>query len=275
LKKTCTAVLLLFFAFSDADAQDIYNIENSKQFASYLYQSKQFELAAIEYERLLFLDTENDSIKFKLLSSYFRNGDYSKAIKRSKKLYSEITYFTDPVANLYLKLLVLNEDYITFEKVYAKIPLSNNSKVIYKLHKHILTREWQQAYTTYNQMSDFSFTYKEEFNELLERSKDPKTKKPWLAGIFSAIIPGTGKFYTGNYKDGIFSLLVVGGTAFQAYRGFNKDGLSATSGWIFGAVATGFYAGNVYGSIKSAQVYNENYWLAIEDETRILINNSY
>jgi hypothetical protein len=274
LKKLSLSIFLTLYAIA-AYSQDIYNTENSKKFASYLYQSEQFELAAIEYERLLFLDDRNDSIKYKLLSSYFENKDFGKAISRSKKLYPSVKDFTDPVANLYLKLLILNEDFSDFDLQYTAVPLANNKKAVYKLHKNVLNREWQEAYDTFNELQAFPFQYKSNFNELLERSKKPDTKSPFLAGILSAIIPGTGKFYTGNFKDGIFSLLVVGGTTFQAIRGFNKDGVNSTSGWIFGTVATGFYAGNIFGSVKSAQVYNENYWLEIENETRILINNSY
>jgi len=274
LKKLILSIFLALHAIA-VSCQDIYNTENSKKFASYLYQSEQFELAAIEYERLLFLDDRNDSLKYKLLSSYFENKDFDKAISRSKKLYPSVKDFTDPVANLYLKLLILNGDFSDFEQEYQYIPLAEKEKKVYQLHKNMLNREWKASYTTFNELQDFSFQYKAEFDKLLERSKKPKTKSPFLAGILSAIIPGTGKLYTGNYKDGIFSLLVVGGTTFQAIRGFNKDGVNSTSGWIFGTVATGFYAGNIFGSVKSAQVYNENYWLEIENETRILINNSY
>ena len=64
---------------------------------------------------------------------------------------------------------------------------------------------------------------------------------------------------------------MVGGTAFQAYRGFNNEGLSSTSGWIFTALSSGFYAGNIYGSAKSAQVYNQNFWLEIDKDAEDII----
>ena len=82
-------------------------------------------------------------------------------------------------------------------------------------------------------------------------------KSPFLAGAFSTIIPGSGKFYTGDWKDGIISLVMVSAIAYQAYRGFDRAGVSSVYGWIYGTIAAGFYLGNIYGSVKSAQRYNK------------------
>jgi hypothetical protein len=73
----------------------------------------------------------------------------------------------------------------------------------------------------------------------------------------SAIIPGSGKIYSGYWKDGLFSLLVVSVTGIQAYRGFQKNGKNSTYGWIYLTVGTGFYVGNIYGSGKAAHKRNK------------------
>lgn len=134
---------------------------------------------------------------------------------------------------------------------------------------------WEQVELKIPQVSATDHPSISGLKNLSKQAKAFKPKKPWVAVMMSAILPGSGKFYTGNYKDGIFSLLVVGGSAFQAYRGFNKDGVSSTSGWIFAGLTTGFYAGNVYGSAKSAQVYNQNFWLEIEKDAEDIIRSTY
>jgi TM2 domain-containing membrane protein YozV len=83
---------------------------------------------------------------------------------------------------------------------------------------------------------------------------NPPYKSPTLAGIFSAIIPGSGKMFVGEWGDGITALLSTGLLAFLAYDNFKAD--HHTRAWIFTGLGAFFYAGNVYGSIAAAQIFN-------------------
>jgi hypothetical protein len=67
-----------------------------------------------------------------------------------------------------------------------------------------------------------------------------------------------GKVYSGRWKDGLVSLLFVGATGFQAYRGFSQKGSESIYGWIMGSLSVGFYIGNIFGSVKAAKIYNTN-----------------
>jgi hypothetical protein len=84
-----------------------------------------------------------------------------------------------------------------------------------------------------------------------------RRKNPGTAVALSVVIPGMGKIYSGDWKDGLMTLLFVGVNSWQAYRGFNKDGIKSISGWIFGTMAFGFYTANLFGSWKSAGDYNQ------------------
>ena len=84
-----------------------------------------------------------------------------------------------------------------------------------------------------------------------------KLKSPFLAGSMSAIVPGSGKFYTRDWKDGLIGFLTVGASAYQSVRGFQRRGINSGYGWVFGGLATGFYFGNIYGSVQSAKRYNK------------------
>jgi TM2 domain-containing membrane protein YozV len=83
---------------------------------------------------------------------------------------------------------------------------------------------------------------------------DPNYKSPALAGTLSAIIPGSGKMYVGEWGDGITALLVTSLFAFLAYDNFQAD--HTTRAWIFTGLGAFFYAGNIYGSVASAQIFN-------------------
>jgi hypothetical protein len=78
-----------------------------------------------------------------------------------------------------------------------------------------------------------------------------------LAMAMSTIVPGTGRFYTGDWKDAIISMITIGVTGYQAYRGFTIKGTKSAYGWVYGTIATGFYLGNIYGSFSSAKRYNK------------------
>ena len=83
---------------------------------------------------------------------------------------------------------------------------------------------------------------------------EPAYKSPELAGILSVVIPGSGKMYVGEWGDGITALLVTSLFAFLAYDNFQAD--HTTRAWIFTGLGAFFYAGNIYGSVASAQIFN-------------------
>ncbi|MGM0582003.1 MAG: hypothetical protein ACQETL_15070 [Bacteroidota bacterium] len=268
-------IFLLVWTAGFSQAQDIYTLEKSKEFASYLFKSGQYELSAVEYERLLFLEKNNDSLKIALVRSYFQNEELDKAVKRTESLYPSINDFSNPMAELYLQMLILGKKFDRFDQNSEKLPIDQQKRSIYDLHREVMAGNWKKAEARIPELSNSDHPSISGLASLSNQARSFKPKKPWVSVLMSAVLPGSGKFYTGDFKDGIFSLLVVGGTAFQSYRGFNKDGTSSTVGWVFAGLSTGFYAGNLYGSGKAAQVYNQNYWMEIEKDAEDIIRASY
>jgi hypothetical protein len=84
-----------------------------------------------------------------------------------------------------------------------------------------------------------------------------KRKKPFLAGLFSAIIPGTGKLYAGKPREAIYSLMPVVFNFAQAAEGYYYNKTNSPHLYVFGAVGTVFYASNIYGSARAAKRKNE------------------
>ncbi len=76
-------------------------------------------------------------------------------------------------------------------------------------------------------------------------------KKPWLAALYSGLVPGLGKVYTGEWKDGVYAFAIVSAFSWLTYRFAEKRGLSPYT-FLYGSMALSFYVGNVYGSWKSA-----------------------
>ncbi len=103
-------------------------------------------------------------------------------------------------------------------------------------------------------LEPFSAIQREEVEPFIDLSINPSYKSPALAGILSTVIPGSGKMYAEEWGDGITSFLVTGLLAFLAYDNFKAN--HSTRAWIFTGLGAFFYAGNIYGSIATAQIFN-------------------
>ncbi|MFC2097966.1 hypothetical protein ACFLSI_06500 [Bacteroidota bacterium] len=241
-------------------AQNLYDLENSRSFASYLMRTKQYSLAAQEYERIVFL-APNDSIaKLSLIQSYRLSSQHSRGISRINDLFPMgIKSLSTDFTNEYTKLLFLNRD---FSDVSDVIRLSQNispkKKIEYQMAALLLDNKWEEAANFANLNNQVNTEQWYAMKSVSDNHQKIKNKSPFLATAFSTIVPGTGKIYTKNWKDGLFSLLFVSTSAWQSYRGFQKNGIKSAYGWIFGLISIGYYGGNIYGSWKSAKIYNSN-----------------
>jgi hypothetical protein len=82
-------------------------------------------------------------------------------------------------------------------------------------------------------------------------------KTPIVQRCFQESFPGSGKVYTGQWKDGIFAFITVGSLSWLTYRLIKDKGVNVGS-IISGSVALSFYTANILGSYKSAKKYNHN-----------------
>ena len=275
MKKTLL-LLLIVVPFLNSSAQDLYNYDNSKKFAEYLSKSGQYELATREYERLVFMLPQNDSLKTSLLAMYRRSGKLEDALLRGRQLYPDITFMSSPSAVEYSRSLLLKTDYKMAKDFWlTNTQLSQPDKVILLATSEILQDDYREAYEILSILKDEDHKLAADYKALASQALKIKKKSPALAGIMSTLIPGTGRFYAKDWKDGIVSMLFVGTMAFQSIRGFSKSGVNSTRGWIFGAVGLGFHLGNIHGSVVSAKSYNRKSHQTIRNRIDNLFNSYF
>jgi TM2 domain-containing membrane protein YozV len=86
------------------------------------------------------------------------------------------------------------------------------------------------------------------------QSSIPRSRKsPLLAGLMSAILPGTGRIYAGRMLDGLMGMwmmYLVGNSAYNAIK--DKRPIA---GPLFGIAAGFVYLGEVYGGWRAAKNY--------------------
>jgi hypothetical protein len=82
-------------------------------------------------------------------------------------------------------------------------------------------------------------------------------KRPWLAGTLSAVVPGAGQVYNGNFQSAVFSF-VLNSIFLSATIELHREKMGAAalaSGMLFSIV----YLGNIAGSMDSSHALNENH----------------
>lgn len=245
-----------FNMFFIANAQNLFNKEHSIKFVNYLFNTKQYKYASIEMENLVYLNKSDDSLKYLLLKAYRISNQYDKGIIRTRQMYENMENIPGNAGLEFARMLIMSEDFNEANKfIVSNKNLSEDNKFSLNIHISLLQKNWNEANNLFISNKDKHLSVIK-YQSLVEEGVNLKHKSPALAVTFSTLLPGSGKIYTGLWKDGLFSLLSIGVTSWQAYKGFKTDGIKSTYGWFFVGISTIVYSYNIYGTHKSAKLYN-------------------
>ncbi len=89
---------------------------------------------------------------------------------------------------------------------------------------------------------------------LLDKNQPLPRKSPVLAGVLSAIVPGSGYMYAGRTGDGITALIVNGLFIAGTVVAIHQENYAVAA--IVGGIGLPFYVGNIYGSANAATKWN-------------------
>lgn len=269
--------ILLALCNSYGFSQDLLNYANSLKYAVFLFETKQYQGSAIEFERVVFLAPNDTSAKLNLIKSYRYSGNYTIAKNRLDNIFPEnINSLPTDFAEEYAKILLHEHQYdnLTYF-INHNQNLSFSDSIGYQYGSLIMQNKWHEATIfkdkNINTLPQFNaFT---SLKEIEEKGLNDKYKNSLLASGMSALIPGIGKIYTNRWKDAIYSFLFVSAASYITYKSYENNGFS-NSTIIFGSIAASFYLANIYGTHKSAKHYNQqinhNYTHKAEE---ILLNN--
>ena len=268
----------LFFIFlsigNSVLSQNIYDSDHRIRFANYLYDKKEYESAINEFRYTLFLNQCNLSCQIRLLNSYILTKQYNPGISIYRSIYPGGLAKNDTIEMIFGKMLILNKDYqgLTY-LIKSSNTLSEDQIFFLDISNDLFAEEWENA-----KKKDFKYSgimmsdlYKPVINEI----ENTKYKKPYVSFLLSAVIPGSGKMYSGFWYDGIISLSIVGITAWQAYRGFTLYGSDRPYSWIFATLSVSFYVSNLYGSVKAANMRNYNLKQDIHHDIEEIFHSHY
>jgi len=245
--------ICIFFSFN-GEAQNIYDLNHTKRYADYLYSSKEYKRAALEYERALFMGCKDSSVYMNFFKSLRISGspDLGKSVLRDFMANNQVCQ--PGVSDEYIKLMLSRRSFVTADSLIKQ--WNPYSKDFLRASSFVLQRKYKDFDSLYsgNNMHDESL---KGIKLKVEDITNVKLKSPLLAASMSIVIPGTGKMYYGDWKDGFVSLLIVAANAWQSYRGFSKKGSDSAYGWISAGVSLGFYSGNIWGTWKGTKRRNK------------------
>ncbi|MEL6131882.1 MAG: hypothetical protein AAFR59_00820 [Bacteroidota bacterium] len=270
-------LLLLFFylgiPFSlHAQQDDLFDEAHSIQYAEYLMSVRNYPMASKEWERVIFFRPADTLAHRELLLSYLRARQYDRGLNRARQLYASQP-MPSSVAFAYGKLLLQSGNYLRLQGYLENKPPLHTRDYDFLLMGHdLLNKKWDQAQTTLSNYEAGSPLYRT-YQPLVARTENIAYKKPWVATTLSVMVPGLGRVYTKQWKDGLVSLVFVGTLGYAAFRQFRRES-NTWLGYIYGGLGLAFYAGNIYGSHQSAHRHNNNIDNAIISDTRRVLDGN-
>ncbi|MDN4165412.1 hypothetical protein QWY31_07860 [Cytophagales bacterium LB-30] len=96
--------------------------------------------------------------------------------------------------------------------------------------------------------------YQADLNSIYLDLKTQKNKKPWVAGMLSAVVPGAGRVYNGRWGQGIMSLMIIGIMGAQTYEAYQKSGPESVRFIAYGTLLSSLYVANIAGSMVNVRI---------------------
>ncbi len=245
-----------------------YSLEQEKQFISYLIGTKQYREALFLIKRYTDTSTNsslNDTLFF-LKSKIYYNRQLLLESNESINLVSTnfIHYNALKVLESY-QWAHLGEIEKSSKLLESLSPETNLGKELINFEKasiNLLSHN-MEAYANYKKNQDTSFYQLTEaqfkLHKFATQMEGFNNKSPLMAGVMSAILPGSGKMYVGKIGEGVSTLLGMAILGAITYENYRKEGISNYKTITFGSLFAVFYAGNIFGSVYSVKVYREEF----------------
>jgi len=269
MKKLIFIILLLSIPVSSLAGELSTDPQKLFDFATELYNSGDYYGAVLEYQRLLSF-YPNSSLTGEAL---FMSGmGYLKAGREDDAAGIFDSYVSQYHENSKAQdaLFCIAESYFTSNRYHTGIYKLHEYKKMYNseaikdscdyligwgyLSQHL----FKQGESAFYHLGLRQSEYKVKAQGLtvdLEKGNHLSGKSPLVAGVLSAIIPGSGQMYAGRFYDGMVSFVLNASFLYLSAEGF-RTGNNST-GLFFGVIELGWYSSNIYGAVNAANKYNK------------------
>jgi TM2 domain-containing membrane protein YozV len=158
------------------------------------------------------------------------------------------------------------ENYTEARKIIAQLNVRDEtylSLVNFELSGiDLLQGNWSKAKEQLAQVNQTIATLNQQVAALGKICKEQeihRSKSPFLAGLMSGIVPGSGKIYAGKTGAGIASMIATTGFGLIAWENYRKLGIGHAKTIFFGGIFAANYVSNIYGSVISVKIVENDY----------------
>lgn len=264
-------ILICLFCTKYISAQNIFDETHTRKYADYLQFRFEYKKATIEYHTCLKQNPSDDTLKEIIAGNYLRLKKYNEGLALCKTIAPQ--YYSKNTSLLFLNHCRSANQYQQADSLIKTKYYHNDSlQLVWQLEYQLSKLDYRHYYKWLKQ-NDSIYQYLNATEDYYTSVMRAHPKSPLKAALMSTIIPGWGKMYTQYKHDGFVAFVSVATSAFQAYRGFHKQGIKSAYGWIYGGVGVGMYLGNIYGSWKSAKKYNSEQKIYYKKKVEVLTFN--
>ncbi|MBI3327818.1 MAG: tetratricopeptide repeat protein [Nitrospinae bacterium] len=244
-------------------------------FADALFSEGDYFRAITEYKRFMFLYPNHPragQVHLQIGLSYLRGQQWEDARRTfqaiaqrhpGKDVGMEAAFLTGETAYLQGHYMQAITDLRPLAEHYGQTPVAQKAR--YRLGwSYLRARQWSEAAQAFEAVDTASplFPSARSLTEAIRQAEDLPRKSPAMAGALSTVVPGTGHFYTGRFRDGAMALLLNGAFLVAGIEAV-AAGNEAAAGLLFFFEAA-WYAGSIYGAVNAAHKHNrdqEDRWL--------------
>lgn len=198
-----------------------------------------------------------DSLTLEIAASYLKL-EMQDSCRNNLKKISATPNFHERKKELFFSLLILSHEYEVAEKKLSSVNL-NSFDTDGRISMCILKREQLKTDTIEKNISPRVLDFK-------NRYTNSPMYSPFLAGTFSAILPGAGKWYIGNKRQALTAFLANAMFAAQTVESYYKAGVSSPQFIFTAGIFSVFYAGNIWGSVLAAKKKKRDYLRELDYE---------
>jgi len=244
-------------------------------FAEALFHDGDYFRAITEYKRFLFLypsDMRAGRVQLQIGLSYQRGQQWEDARKTFEEIAqhhpeadigAEAAYRVGETSFEQGRYVQAIADLRPVAERYRHTPIGERARYLLGW-SYLRARQWPEASQTFATIDATSplFSSSRALADAARAGEELPRKSPALAGLMSAVIPGTGHFYTGRWRDGTVALLLNGAFLAAGLEAVSAGNEAAAGLLLFFEAA--WYSGAVYGAVNAAQKYNldlEEGWL--------------
>jgi len=226
--------------------------------------------AITEYKKFLFLFPDSGKADYALFgvgTAYYRGEEYEPAARTFAALLEKYGKGAHAAPSAYFegvslwKLGRFDRAEAAFDRVAALEPASEYAPLSL-IGKSLLSYDARNDPGCRGELARFLENYQQDARAervhqtvaLLDRNREVPQKSPPIAGVMSAVVPGSGYMYAGRYGDGVVALIVNGLFIAGTVAAIHQESYAVAA--IVGGIGLPFYVGNIYGSANAATKWN-------------------